>query len=183
MARGHGVTGLPLDDQGKVKRLPFVATDDPTVLGRARWNPITGEPQDIQISRVAAEQGLEALAAAHEIGHRFDRIGGLCPSPRRRQRRDARRDGRHPPLAYLPGDSDHGRPPATSNEVWARAYAQYLAWRSGSSILKNQVDRILTTTDPDDRVLHWPYDEFAPVAAAIDRLMEAKQWARKRKDT
>lgn len=133
---------------------------------------------------MAAEQGLEALAAAHEIGHRFDRIGGALPeseaetTPEMRAVMAAIR--RSPTYREIPIT---GGPPATSNEVWARAYAQYLAWRSGSSILKNQVDRILTTTDPDDRVLHWPYDEFAPVAAAIDRLMEARQWARKRKDT
>ena len=42
---------------------------------------------------------------------------------------------------------------------------------------QEQVDQILTSDDPSLRALQWPYDEFAPIAAAIDRLMEARKWA------
>ena len=64
------------------------------------------------------------------------------------------------------------------HELWARAYAQYIAWRSGSSRLKGDLDKALTHDNPNYRVMYWPYDEFAPIAMAIDRLMEARGWAR-----
>ena len=62
-------------------------------------------------------------------------------------------------------------------ELWARAYAQYIAWRSGSNILKGQVDQILTHGRATTQVRQWPYDEFVPIAEAIDRLLMRRRWA------
>ena len=42
------------------------------------------------------------------------------------------------------------------------------------------LDKILTHDDAAIRIRQWPYDEFAPIAAAIDRLMEAQDWARRK---
>lgn len=49
------------------------------------------------------------------------------------------------------------------------------------SRLKRQLDKVLTHDDPAERVMYWSYDEFAPIAQAIDRLMEARGWARRKK--
>ena len=81
-------------------------------------------------------------------------------------------------LDHLPADDrDFHREPA---ELWARAYAQWVAWRSGSSLLKGQLDKVLTHDDDAIRIRQWPYDEFAPIAAAIDRLMVDQGWARRK---
>ena len=66
-------------------------------------------------------------------------------------------------------------------ELWARAYAQYIAWRSGSSTLKGQIDKILTDGRATTRVRQWPYDEFMPIAEAIDRLLMRRRWASRKK--
>ena len=58
-----------------------------------------------------------------------------------------------------------------------------MAWRSGSSTLKGELDKILTHDHAGIRVRQWPYDEFAPIAAAIDRLMEARGWATRKAPT
>lgn len=69
-------------------------------------------------------------------------------------------------------------------ELWARAYAQYIAWRSGSSVLKAQLDKMLTHKEQGVRVRQWPYDEFVPIAQAIDKLLMSRRWAsRKKKPT
>ena len=69
-------------------------------------------------------------------------------------------------------------------ELWARAYAQYIAWRSGSSVLKAQLDKVLTHAEPAKRVTQWPYDEFLPIAKEIDKLLMSRRWAsRKKKPT
>lgn len=47
-----------------------------------------------------------------------------------------------------------------------------------------KVDQALTDDQLGQRGLYWPYDEFAPIVAAIDRLTEARQLGKeeKRKD-
>ncbi len=66
-------------------------------------------------------------------------------------------------------------------ELWARAYAQYIAWRSGSSVLKAQLDKILTHAQPTTRIRQWPYDEFLPIAKEIDKLLMSRRWASRKK--
>ncbi len=49
-----------------------------------------------------------------------------------------------------------------SNEVWARAYMQYVLSKNGRQP-KNAADQ-------------WPADEFKPIAAAMDRMFEQLGW-------
>ena len=46
--------------------------------------------------------------------------------------------------------------------------------------MKADLDKALTHADPGERVRYWPYDEFTPVAEAIDTLMEVRGWARRK---
>ena len=62
------------------------------------------------------------------------------------------------------------------NEIFARAYAQYLAWRSGSPVLRDQIDAILNSNDDDAKIVQWPYDEFLPIVEAFDVLFEELGW-------
>lgn len=61
-------------------------------------------------------------------------------------------------------------------EIWARAYSQYIATRSQNRVLLEQVERIRQTGVYDQM---WTDEDFAPVALAIDRLFEELGWRRK----
>ena len=61
------------------------------------------------------------------------------------------------------------------NELFARAYAQYIAWRSGDPVMREQLDTILADKGPEIRLEHWPYEEFLPIVEAFDRLFEGKE--------
>ena len=78
--------------------------------------------------------------------------------------RKARAGGRH---------ARHWRFLRQRNELFARAYAQYVAWRSGDPVMREQVDEILAA--PGKRLEHWPYEEFLPIVEAFDRLFEGKE--------
>lgn len=164
--------------------VPVRESQDKGFLGR--WDPSgTGT---IEIS-VHGADSWPALTVAHEIGHMLDYRGlpvaGDYESRTRvtdemkaviraiRQSPTYKRLGKLKPAKAR----KYFRSPI---ELWARAFAQWVAWRSGSSRLKGQLDRILTDEDPATRIRQWPYDEFAPIAAAIDRLMEARGWARRK---
>ena len=65
---------------------------------------------------------------------------------------------------------------AQSHEIWARAYAQWVTWKSGSERLKDELDRGIRSADTFTRLKFWAHDEFLPVASAIDTLMEHLGW-------
>ena len=56
-------------------------------------------------------------------------------------------------------------------EWWSRAYAQWVALRSGSAILKKQADYVI-----ENEVGYWEWDDFKPISEAIDLLFRQKGW-------
>ena len=60
-------------------------------------------------------------------------------------------------------------------ELWAGAYAQWAAWRSGDDTLLDQVDDILAADHPN-HLRAWSAQDFAPIAEAFDGLMIAIGW-------
>ena len=56
-------------------------------------------------------------------------------------------------------------------EWWSRAYAQWVALRSGSAILKKQAD-----DEIENEVGYWEWDDFKPISEAIDLLFRQKGW-------
>jgi SPP1 gp7 family putative phage head morphogenesis protein len=58
-------------------------------------------------------------------------------------------------------------------ELWARAYAQYVAEESQHPELLADLDRVANSLQPWRQ---WPADEFAPVRAAIRKLFLTLQW-------
>lgn len=60
-------------------------------------------------------------------------------------------------------------------ELWARAYAQYIATKTGDRVLLNQLD-LLRAKDSLDRARQWDEDDFRPIMGAIDAMMEALGW-------
>ena len=59
-------------------------------------------------------------------------------------------------------------------ELFARAYAQYAAWRSGDRTMLGQIDRILA--DPQDKLRAWPYADYLPLIHRFDTLFEDQGW-------
>lgn len=62
-------------------------------------------------------------------------------------------------------------------ELWARSYAQYIAKRSGSTVLLDEIQTALTAAaDGYGYPTQWEDDDFAPIEAAIDALFRKKGW-------
>ena len=172
---------------GQLPTIPVHETNR-NYYGSFVWDSKTGTAKRINLSTHGADEW-PALTMAHEVGHFLDH-SGISGRPSANQSdwesatestaevravMDAiRASGTY---ALLGNSSPYFRDPC---ELWARAYAQHAAWRSGSSRLKGQLDKILTDDDPHVRVRQWPYDEFLPIAESIDRLLMAKGWARRK---
>lgn len=63
----------------------------------------------------------------------------------------------------------------TTEEQWARSYAQWVALRSGDVRLTRALEQI-QRDDPQFRSGLWQAEEFVPIAGAIDRLMALRGW-------
>lgn len=61
-------------------------------------------------------------------------------------------------------------------EIWARAYAQYVAQKSGDEDMLKQLKGMRTG------MRQWPEDEFKPVFEKIDELLTKKGWRKEKKD-
>lgn len=61
-------------------------------------------------------------------------------------------------------------------EIWARAYSQYIAVRSGDQELLAEVGRVVRRRDELGRLMQWDANDFEPVARAMDELFENLGW-------
>ena len=65
-------------------------------------------------------------------------------------------------------------------EQWARAYAQYIAVKSGDAQLLQDLEtsRNLGAQHKPDvfRCIQWDADDFAPVAVAVERMFQELGW-------
>ena len=61
-------------------------------------------------------------------------------------------------------------------EMFARAYAQYVAWRSGDETMLGQIDLALAQSDATMKLRQWPYADYLPLIYRFDMLFEAQGW-------
>ena len=61
-------------------------------------------------------------------------------------------------------------------ETFARAYAQWIAWKTGDRRILAQLDDRITATGRRMRLRQWPLDEWLSIAPAMDRLFAAAGW-------
>ncbi len=61
-------------------------------------------------------------------------------------------------------------------ELWARAYAQYIAEESGNGPMLAFIDKVRDGKTGYWRNAQWDKNDFAPVRSAINRLFKAKGW-------
>lgn len=64
------------------------------------------------------------------------------------------------------------------HEMWARSYAQYVALRSGDTLLRAEFDATLEQirTAPVAYPDQWEWADFEPIATAIDNVLEVLEW-------
>lgn len=61
-------------------------------------------------------------------------------------------------------------------ELFARAYAQYIAQVSGDKTLLEQLDKARSLDEGHDRFRQWETEDFKPIAKAFDALLKRKKW-------
>lgn len=67
----------------------------------------------------------------------------------------------------------------SDREVWARAYSQYVAVKSNDPALLSQVAALREPTNPDSW-RQWADDDFLSIGMAIERLLEAMGWLKRK---
>ena len=141
---------------------------------------------------VDPEDETPELTLAHEIGHQLHwrlreqgadmadlhavisdtglirNIEGLIQAVRREYRESADAD-----LEVLAGLLAYLLDP---EEMFVRAYSQYVAWRSGDPALLSQIDGELASDSLVVRRRQWPYAQFLPIALQFDMLFERVGW-------
>jgi hypothetical protein len=161
---------------GQLEALPIIGQTGGTSFGVYQFDR-RGVPRQIGVR--AADDHWPGLTAAHEIGHFLDhqvlgRRGQFASvsHPDLEQFRQAvhasravaeiQKLGRRQRAYFMEG-----------YELWARAYAQYIAKKSGDPLLLAQLDKVRSGKQPWRQ---WSDEDFAPIEAAIDELMRKKGW-------
>ncbi|GEM47203.1 hypothetical protein [Deinococcus cellulosilyticus] len=155
-----------------------------------------GRPVEIRIDPKAQHPDLTAV---HEIGHYLDLEGFgsgrkvAASDPRLKEFRDAAMDSeavrelrqmRYSP--WLEVDGEQYETPVRHltylldmDEIWARAYAQFIAEETGDPTLLMQIRDVITDDFGPVRYTQWTEADFAPIRAAIRKYLEVMGWLKK----
>lgn len=101
---------------------------------------------------IAQREGAGSDELVHEVGHFIEALSFLKPGYKKRILELAKQT---PSFR----DLRQGKYFRTPSEVWARAYEQWIATRSGNASMRSHQDGFGR---------YWNDDEFAPIAKAID---------------
>lgn len=173
----HGIPAQPLH-QIPIRR-------QPGARGRTRRSGSQG----VVAIWVGDDSWRPELMTLHELGHWMDSIlggGRYASSAKRADMSQALRDlfaairasAAYAASARLPG-IERGRW-RRRRELFARAYSQYIAWRSGSIRLRRQMDRALKSPQLRRQLLQWKYEDWLPIAMAMDRVLREAGWLTRR---
>ena len=148
------------------------------------WGP-GSQPDKITIAATSDGNPHPHLTMAHEVGHFLDHVGvpGQGFQTTAAQMLPEMADVltaavSTPTFQAIQNLSDrrYAGYLSTSKEVWARAYAQWVAWKSADPTLLAQVDADLNSSYDHTRVKQWPMNEFLPISEAIDTLFTKLGW-------
>lgn len=181
-------TGLALidkaHDDGALPRIPITRE----VPGRANGvyvSKASGRPVRIGVSTAGTNK---IMTTTHEVGHFIDHhaldVAGrfasesspLLAAWRRVVRESAAFRAIEEQLAIAtPQTRRWFEYIADPTELWARAYAQYIATRTGNAAMLAEIAtiRALPKVGP---LLQWTAEEFAPIAREIDEVFRLKGW-------
>lgn len=176
----HGAVGLPeivVDADAAGSQVGYMNLFARRISLKADAGPIAphvvahevGHVVDyFMIGEARGREGFEeALAAWREAVESTRRIAGLRARRAEADREGEARRGESRYLAYSLG----------SDEVWARAYAQWIAVESGD---EEALESFLAMVQADSRYQthYWYDDDFEPVAAAFRALFRLAGWLR-----
>lgn len=180
---------------GQLPEIP-VQMDGARKRWGAFWHHLTlGRPIKITVSRYGTHP---ELTLAHEVGHFLDYSGigsagrfasqvevvmsdwwdVVRKSSAIRELMEMRQKG-----SYLrngikyPVDRRYVDYLLSNHEIWARAYAQYIAMKSGDKAMLDGLDRVRNYGGPGG-LSQWTDADFAPIMKAIDDLFEKLGWRR-----
>lgn len=162
-------------DDGELPAIPIIGQTGSDSLGIYYFPG--GQPKHIGVR--PAPGNWPAMTAAHETGHFLDhQTLGL---------RGEFASVKHPDLQGF-RDAVHGSAAVAQikklprwkqdyflegYELWARAYAQYIAKKSGDPLLVAQLAKIRGGNQPWRQ---WSEEDFAPIQTAIDDVFKKKGW-------
>ncbi len=120
------------------------------------------------------------LTAAHEIGHFLDHMGIGTPGEFESKKKDgilkdviaaAKKSEAFKNIGLYAPKSKHSyyRSP---EEIWARAYAQYIAKKSGNAAMQSGLDLNRSWIN----YTQWSDDDFLPIEQAIDEVFSKLGW-------
>lgn len=131
-----------------------------------------GDPVDLRVSR---RHGRIALSFLHELGHLVDHQLGYEPANGTFASawHDAFAEWRDAAASLpcrLPAGTGRSqrRYFRSAKELWARSYAQAVLTGSGDPWLERHLESLLELDD----VFVWPAGEFAPVAGALEGVLD-----------
>lgn len=181
---------------GVLDDIPFYPVKSDVFNAAFYFHPTTKKALRIDLSTTSKNQ---ALSIAHEMGHYFDlqsigRKGSMATaqssSPLTEVLEIAEKtDAIKTMIGYLQNRSivqDGQRLPLTKKaietleylldpaEIWARAYAQFIANRSSSVAMKDQLKKLLVN-HPVFKV-QWEQNDFAALEKAIEKMMIDLGW-------
>jgi hypothetical protein len=162
-------------DDGALPTIPLKSLKSERALGTYSFTN-SGEARKIEIKN--APTSWPGLTTAHEIGHFIDHqvLGtkGQFASSSHELLADFREVVEKTAAVKQlreeqPSWSEFLKP----YELWARAYAQYIATVSADVSLLTQLDKVRSSRQPWRQ---WSDEDFTPVKAAIDAVLRKKGW-------
>lgn len=205
-APSRGKTGAVVNDvmaaiddvhgDGDIPLVPVKFGNMSTRYGhyKSNWD---GSPVEIKVSMAGNPH--PRLTLAHEIGHWVDghikvnkklgNAGGATAGMREFrnaaedsaavQRIKRIHDGEEK-ITYAgkeyDGDKRYARYLYSGDEVWARAYAQYVATHSGSRVLLDELEEMVQDAQRGGYPTQWTPEDFAPISRAIDKVLIEAGW-------
>jgi hypothetical protein len=166
-------------DDGALPKLQILGS---LAVGQAGQFRIGRDPQGrlfgtITISRKGP---WPALTTLHEIGHALDvfifgqgKGSGFATDPLWEPVRQAIDASDATAELTRLGSPTHQQYHLQAQEQWARAYAQYIAEKSGDPALLADLAKVAAGPEPWRQ---WETADFAPIRTAIDAIFQQKGW-------
>ncbi len=172
-------------DDGTLTQLPLYDTENPGLYGQL-MPQATPNGVAAKYIEVRASGPWPALTVVHETGHLLDLMAIGAPgnfatitdagmaAVLDAAEQTAAITGLRAQLAATGSAQTAGHLTylLTPWEIWARAYAQFIAERSGYPVLQKQLGDALAS----EKFRQWTTDDFAPVAAAIEKMFGEIGW-------
>jgi hypothetical protein len=183
---------------GTLKNIPFEQVSGEKYEAALMRDPKTLHPKSIKVSDQAKGP---AISVVHEMGHYLDSyaIGrkGIFTSEeigsvfdgflRAANDTDAIKELRRRNIegtfmkggeqrTLSPKGFEHTEYLLEPKEIWARAYAQYIATRSGSTILKQDLEKSLLRSKDSGIPYQWDEKDFVLMGKEMDKLMIKLKW-------